>query len=50
MNIHFNILSIVSEGFTENREASHVLGVVVNRQTETEAAAIIQVEAVNGHV
>ena len=50
VDIHLDILSVIAEGFTKDGEAAHMLGVIVYSQPETQAAPIVQMEAVDGHI
>ena len=50
VDVYFDILSVVAEGFAEDGETAHMFRVVIHGETEAETAAIVQVEAVYGYI
>lgn len=50
VDIYLDVLPVVAEGLAEDGQTAHVLRVVVHGKAETEAAAVIQIETVDGHV
>ncbi len=50
VDIYLDVLSVVAEGLAEDGQTAHMFRVIVHCEAETEAAAVIQMEAVDGHV
>ena len=50
MYVYFDVLSVIAKGFAEDGQAAHMFRIVVHGQTETEAAAVIEPEAVDGYI
>ena len=50
INADFNILSIITERFTENRESSNVLCIVIDCHAQLHAAAIVQIKVPDGDI
>ena len=45
-----DVLSVVSEGLAKNRKTAYMGCVIVHTHAEADAASIIQIKAVNGHI
>ena len=50
INADFNILSIITERFTKNRESSNMLRSVINCHTQLHTAAIVQIKVSDGDI
>lgn len=50
INADFNILSIITERFTENRESSNVFCIVIDCHAQLHAAAIVQIKVPDGDI
>lgn len=50
VDIYFDILPVVAESFAEDCETANMFRIIVHSHAEAEAAAVIQIEAVDGHI
>mgnify|MGYP006978703488 FL=1 len=50
INADFNILSIITERFTKNRESSNVFCIVIDCHAQLHAAAIVQIKVPDGDI
>lgn len=50
VDIYLDILPVVAESFAEDRETADMFRIIIHGHAEAEAAAVIQVKAVYGHI
>ena len=50
IDVYLDVLSVVSEGLTENGETTNIGSTFIYAETETDIASGVQMEAVDGNV
>ena len=50
VDTYFNVLSVVTEGLSEDSETAHMSCIVVNTHFKADAASVVEVKAVNSDI